>query len=266
MLQSVISGILQGIFEWLPISSQGNLSLITNKLFGYSPPEAFSLSIFLHSGTLLAAIIYFRKEIKTLFLAFLKERFQIFKPGQSQEYKTISFLLVSSALTGTVGYPLLKLLNVPDMGQKIFLLIIAFGLISSGLFQKFIKPKGLKTKKGLGLGDAVILGIAQGFAIIPGISRSGITVSALLLRNYQLKDSLKLSFLMSIPAVLGAQLGLILTDSMPSIPVQEAIAAISASFLTGILTIHILLRLVEKIRFWAFCIIVGLITLIPLFF
>lgn len=264
MIQSIVSGILQGILEWLPISSQGNLVLLMINFLGYSPTQALSFSIFLHGGTLLAVITYFRKEIKDLVLALRKYSLYSFKKQeQTIEQRTISFLLVSAIVTGAVGYPLFKFLNLPAFSGKIFPAIIGIGLIFTGISQKFIVSRGLKTQESLCLKDSLFLGIAQGFAIIPGISRSGITTSGLLLRGYKLKNALRLSFLMSIPAVLGAQVGLLITNSFPEINITEGLVSLLFSFLFGILTIHAFLKLTEKIKFWLFCLVLGIITLIP---
>ncbi|MFH1294455.1 MAG: undecaprenyl-diphosphate phosphatase, partial [Candidatus Aenigmatarchaeota archaeon] len=107
------------------------------------------------------------------------------------------------------------------------------------------------------------LGLLQGLSVIPGISRSGITVSGFLLRGYKSDDALRLSFLMSIPAVLAAEIGLGLLGSLPDITIAEVLIGIVTSFFVGILSIHLLIEVAKKTRFWAFCIVMGLLAVVP---
>lgn len=267
-METIFFGILQGVLEWLPISSRGNLVLAMVGIFGYSAKKALELSVFLHWGTLLAAMIYFRKDIKEIF-AGLKSYKLAFKFGETQENKLISFLLVSTLLTGFIGYPLFKLLLITSsFPGEILIGLVGVSLILSGILQKIAaeRNQSLKTKENLCLKDSILLGIAQGFSIIPGISRSGITSSAFLFLGYKPETALNLSFLMSIPAVLAAEVGLKLIEGLTTINLIDALVGIFFSFLFGILTIHLFLKIAKKINFWLFCIVLGIISLIPLVF
>lgn len=263
MLESIVFGIIQGVFEWLPISSQGNLVLLMIGAFNYSTQKALHLSIFLHTGTLLAILIYFKEDIKKIILS-LKN----YKPGfrESSENNLLSFLFVSTIITGLIGYPLFKLLMASTFSGEIFIALVGVGLIFTGIFQKIAPQKELKTKKNLSLKDSLLLGIVQGFSVIPGISRSGITIATFLFRGYKSEEALRLSFLMSIPVVLAAEIGLGIIKGLPEISIFQGILGLFFAFLFGLLTIHLLIGLARKIKFWIFCIVIGVIALLPLMF
>ncbi len=260
VLDAVLFGIIQGIFEWLPISSQGNLVILMVSMFGYSPSEALSYSIFLHTGTLLAAIVYFRMDILRIIRSLKGYRF-----GFSPEGSLVSFLILSTIMTGIVGLPLFLYIKTAPVAGEMFIALVGIALIITGLVQIFAR-KNLKGGGNLNLKDTVILGIAQGLSVIPGISRSGITVSSFLFRKYSSEDAIRFSFLMSIPAVLAAEIGLALLGGLPPVGIEKISIGILFSFVFGVLTIHTLIRAARRIPFWIFCVMIGLIALIPLLF
>ena len=258
LLDSVIFGILQGIFEWLPISSQGNIVLVMVGLMGMDPGNALNFAIFLHTGTLFSVIVYFRNDIINLL-----KSLRTYRPGYSQENdRVITFLLVSTIITGTLGFFLYKSIRMATFSGEVFLGLVGLALIITGILQKISEKGKVKFTKP-NFKDSVLMGILQGLAIVPGISRSGITVSGLLLRKYDSKEALRLSFLMSIPAVLGAEIGLALLDSLPKISFTDALIGVLSSFIIGLLTIHVLIKLTKRMKFWVFCILIGILALVP---
>jgi len=255
MIEYILFGIFQGLFEWLPISSQGQLFIIMTLLFDISAQEALNSSIWLHIGTMFAAIVYFRREVFDL----LKKLFKL-------EFKddVLSFLILSTILTGIVGLPLYLLLNnISVVFGQASIALVGIALILTGFLQKRTEKKNVDDKN-ITNKDKIIAGISQGFSIIPGISRSGITTSVLLLRNFNSKQALKLSFLMSIPAILVAEVGLGAFGGI-SFNINYLVGAIFA-FISGIITIDLFLRLAKRISFWLFCVVMGLLTFIPLLF
>lgn len=139
--------------------------------------------------------------------------------------------------------------------------IIGGFLIITGMVQKYApRFSGLKTTPRIG--DAILLGVVQGFSAFPGLSRSGLTVSAFLFRGYDVKQAIRVSFLMSIPVILAAQIGLGLIDGVSFN--LAAISGILAAFLFGILTIGALLKIATRMDFWKFCVLLGGLSLLPL--
>jgi len=261
ILKAIILGILQGILEWLPISSQGNLVLIMMYFFKLEAEQALNYSISVHIGTLFAATIYFRKEILALFKALPSYRFNY----STKENRLISFLFLTTIITGALGYLLFKIAQKMAIALgEIFIATIGVSLITTGLVQKLSQTQGKRESTNLNLKDTLILGFAQAFSAIPGMSRSGITTSSLIFRKFNGEEALKLSFLMSIPAVLAAEIGLGLVEGLPPVGLEEILVSILFSFAFGLLSIHALMKAARKIRFWAFCILIGILALLPM--
>jgi len=259
MVESIILGTIQGIFEWLPISSQGNLVLVMVGIFGVGIVSAFKYSIFLHLGTFLAVLVYFRKDVIKI-IARLKK----YRPGfKRKEDGLISFLIITTVITGIIGYPLYELVINLNLPGEIFIGLIGIALIVTGLLQKYSFNKKIKEKKKLNFKDSVLLGVLQGLAIIPGISRSGITISGFLFRKYSPKQGLYLSFLMSVPVVFIGGIFLPLIQGFPEVNLVNLILGLGFAFIFGLLTIKLLLSLAQKIKFWLFCIFIGILALVP---
>lgn len=255
----ILLGAIQGLLEWLPISSQGNLSLLMIGVLNLSLEQAMDYAVFLHTGTMLAAIFYFRKRIYNLITNLPDYDFT----SGSELDKVTTFLILSTILTGILGYFLYTNLRGSSFSGEVILGLIGLALIATGLIQKFSTLGGRKGLSDLSWYDGIILGLAQSLSAIPGLSRSGVTTSALLFRDYDTESALSLSFLMSIPAVLGAEVGLGVITGFSSINITYGILGITSSFLIGLATIHFLLKIARKVEFWKFCIFLGFVALVP---
>lgn len=138
--------------------------------------------------------------------------------------------------------------------------MIGVFLIVTGLVQRYARRStGAQTTPGPG--DGTLLGIVQAFSVFPGLSRSGLTVSALLFKGYDATQSIRLSFLMSIPVVLGAEIGLVILDKVEFDLL--ALSSVLTSFALGLLCMGLLLRIAPRIAFWKFCIFIGILSLLP---
>lgn len=249
ILEAVSIGILQGILEWLPVSSEGNLVLIINQIFGVEPFDAFFYSIFLHIGTGTAALIYFRKDVLGIFLA---------RNEQCKNLRRDIFII--TFITGLVGFPIYMFLEISTKFGETLIAIIGLALIITGLIQKNIQDTGLRKYDSLTLIETVVLGFVQGLSVIPGISRSGITISTLLFMKYKGKTAFKLSILMSIPVSYASTLGLYLIKK-PSIDSGILISLI-VTLIIGYLSINSMLKLAQRLHFWKFVVVMGLIALL----
>ncbi|MBD3312104.1 UDP-diphosphatase [archaeon] len=240
ILTLIILGALQGLLEWLPVSSEGVLVAIIT-LLGENPSIAIDYALFLHAGTMLAALVYYRKEFKEMIL----------------EGTLLRFTIIVTVITTIIGGALyFTLRNISSLIGAWIITLIGGALIITGLLQ-LKKKKGLKTKPDNK--DALITGAAQGFSIIPGISRSGTTISTLLFKGFKGSTALKLSFILSVPAILIAQAGLGLMSS-PAVTWQ-GFWGLMTSFVVGLASIKALTRVARRVNFGKFCIIMGIVMI-----
>ncbi|WP_418284184.1 undecaprenyl-diphosphate phosphatase [Halorubrum sp. DTA46] len=253
---AILAGIVQGIVEWLPVSSQGNLALVLT-LVGTDPAVALQLALFLQLGTTLSAATYYRDEIRTALAAVPGWRPRAAYEGDNA---IASYVVVACLLTGVVGIPL-YLFAVDLAGQLtggVFIAVIGVLLIATGVLQFASESVSMGGRTTPTLRDSVLVGAVQGVAILPGISRSGVTTSAFLFRSYEPPAAFRLSFLLSIPASLGAAvLTLLSAGGLPGISLSAAAVALSVSAVVGYLTIDVLMRVVDRVPFWAVCFGLG---------
>ncbi|MBR9707583.1 MAG: undecaprenyl-diphosphate phosphatase [Candidatus Diapherotrites archaeon] len=239
-------GVLQGLAEWLPISSQGQVMVVAIGLLNLSASEALRYAVWLHLGTLLSAIVYFRKEL----LGFL----------QLKDKKLLKWLLVATvftAPTGALAYLFLKKTIELTQSSTLLLLIGALLLFTGWLLK--VRKKAFSDGK-LSFKNAVIVGLSQGLAVLPGVSRSGTTTSFLLLAGFKPEQAFKLSFLMSIPAVLAAELLFGLDEGFVIDP--SAIVAILSAAVVGFLSMGWLIKVAKSVKFWKFCVVFGVFLIV----
>jgi len=241
MNELILLSVIQGITEWLPISSEGILIFIMVNLFNQNPSSALAYAIFFHLGTMLSVLFKFRTE----FLSLLNPKSFLFK-----------VVSVSTIFTGVTALPLLLLVKNLESG-RLMTLLIGLMLILTGVILR--KPKGgFRTVNDMNLKDIVGLGLMQGLAIVPGISRSGITISYLLLRKIDKEEALRVSFIISVPAIIGA----IVIEGFPDmIPSNSAFAIVAVTFVTSYLTMDVLLRFARRVRFSSFCMALGMLAI-----
>ena len=174
-LQYFILGIIQGITEWIPVSSSGILALVMFNFFGVvEVSDLISKLLFLHLGTFFAALVYFRKDVTNLIKTLFK-----YKTEGEEKKKLFNFIILSSLVTGVVGLLMLGALTNNDfeLTGKSISFIVGFFLFITGVIQIKVKKIGLRKESDLKLNDSIFLGVSQGFSAMPGISRSGITIS-----------------------------------------------------------------------------------------
>lgn len=269
--EAVLLGTIQGITEWLPISSKAMLSLVMIKFFGQSLSEALPTAIWLHIGTVLASIIYFRDELKKIIKRlpiYFSETILGGKSNNKNDFNTIesdidsliSFLIIATFITGIIGLPImLFVVKKAQISGEAATVAIGIFLILTGLLQRISADKN-SVKKLPNRVDAFIVGFGQGFASIPGISRSGTTIGLLLFRKFDSENALKYSYLMSIPVVLSAD---ILLQHMGIVKVDfPLLVGVAFSFIIGLLTINILLKVARKINFSNLCMTIGLLVIL----
>ena len=237
MLDYIILGVIQGIFEWLPISSQGITAISASILIKEVNP--IDIALFLHVGTFFSVLIYFRKEWIKVFTL--------------KDVVFFRFLFIATLLSGMVGFLLYSLVESIVIGSSL-LFITGIGLLVTAFFHKFRKYKMIKGDK-----LAVVSGLLQGLSVIPGLSRSGSTIFGLSLGIINTKEILKISYMMSAPVTIGMTVFIFIKEPFL---VQESWPAFISSFLIGILSLDILLRFAKKIDFFKFAITFAILCFI----
>lgn len=269
LIQAVFLGLIQGLTEFLPVSSSGHLVLLQS-LFGIKEPEIL-FDIFLHVGTLAAVCVVFFAEIRSILNALislpqltkvsggLKALYQENEPA-----RMAVLIVVGSVPTAILGLFFRTIVNdIFGSTRLVGLMLILTGILLWQTRRFRIKGRPLKNT---GLKEALIIGLVQGFAIIPGISRSGSTIAVALFMGLDRELAGRYSFLLSLPAILGA---LILSFNSPAMETALSVhlfvwGTITAA-IVGFAALKILLRLVRRgrIHFFApYCWIVGIVTLI----
>ncbi|NTV44845.1 MAG: undecaprenyl-diphosphate phosphatase [Candidatus Yonathbacteria bacterium] len=264
MLDMLTLGAIQGIAEWLPLSSEGLIVLAKTHWFGGGrPDEMIRLALFLHMGTALASIIYFRKEIGAL----IRDLFS-FKTAGDVERRTLVFYGIAIILSGGLGYALYKLIDKSGDAlvthTAMITLAIGIALCVTGILQILRKKKevGMRTAGNATVGDGVLLGLLQALAVVPGISRSGITVSGLIFRGYSEEDALRMSFMLSIPIVI---MGNIILNMKMFAWDPAMFLGLLVAFVVGYATIGVFFRLVKRVPFGPFVLAFGLLVIASVF-
>ncbi len=254
IIQAIVLSIIQGIAEWLPISSSGHLAIL-QYFFKFND---LSFDVFLHFASILAVIFVFRKDIIEL-LNFKKKR-------NIRYLLLIIIAMIPAALTGYF---------LRDMISSIFSKIIFVGIffMINGILifsTKFIKEgkkikKTDKKRKNPSLPSSLITGFTQIFALLPGISRSGSTISAGLFCGLKKEEAIKFSFLLAIPVVLGATIFEAKNISMININIEMLTISFILAFLASLLSIFLVKKTITTNKFYIFGVytfILGLAVLI----
>ncbi len=266
MLENIILGMIQGVVEWLPISSEGVLVLVQTRFFGSEKPiiELIQQALFLHLGTVLAVIVYFWKDVWQL----LKVPFIVGKKSEANQ-KIFGFVLITALITGLLGYALLGLLSEFEkqvaLTGRIITGVVGLMLLITACFQLKAKREGkrLRRTEEINRQDSFILGILQALAVLPGMSRSGMTVSGLLLRKFDEQVALQLSFLMSLPVIIAGNLFLNFKYLSYQLSLSwEILWGLLFSFVFGLLTIDLFLRLAKRMNFGWFVLFFGILVLV----
>jgi len=248
-IESLVLGVLQGVTEFLPVSSTGHL-ILARSLFGITDTYALAFDAVLHLATAAAVILYFHKDLWNLFQALLRKLSRL--PVNETDLTVLKAIAVGTIPAVLLG---LSLENIMATLFRSPLLVAAVLVVGSGLFvyaewvyQKRIPNNEMTIKKGL------LIGLFQCLALVPGMSRSGATIAGGMLLGLTRSESARFAFLLAIPVILGAGskklLELIATEGEVSL-VPVAIGA-AAAFVTGLIAIHFMLSFVRKYSLWPF--------------
>lgn len=248
IFEAIILGIVQGITEWLPISSKSHL-IIFQKLFGLEQPVIFDLM--LHVGSFFVILFVFWKDIKQILYGLMKK--------DKKSWMMASFIIIATIPIVIAGFVLENVVKQSFNDLK----VLGFGFLLSALVI-YLSKYPEKKQKNLNLWNSFVIGAGQVLALFPGVSRSGITISTGMILGIKKQDVAKFSFLMFLPAILGATILEIkdigLVSNMPA-----AIVGTFVAMITGYFSLKLLLSIIEKNKFSYFslyCLVLGAIVLL----
>lgn len=239
MTQAIFLGFLQGVTEFLPVSSSGHLVLFQH-LFGIVEPELFFDTV-LHFATMMATIIFFRKDIADIFRKISR--------GEQGGKAYLAFVVFALIPTAILGFTVAK--NFSSIFSSMMVVRISFLATAAILMLPRFLP--LKKERELNGSRAFLIGLAQGISVIPGLSRSGSTIVVGVLSGVNFQESFRFSFILSIPAIMGAMTlnaaeGILTT----SFPFSAVAGGFIAAFFSGYLSLAILKRVIIGMKLHVF--------------
>jgi undecaprenyl-diphosphatase len=255
LIAAVLLGLIQGVGEFLPISSSGHL-ILAQAVFGLEAPEV-AFDVALHLGTLLAVFIFYRETLLSLIaeLRFLPGA--LISPARMRQryrerpdFRFGLLILIGSVPTGIIG------LALKDVFTAYFTSVTSVGvaLLVTGLLLRLVGRRG-RAGRGEGLmtvRDALLIGLVQGLAIIPGFSRSGFTICAGLFAGLNRVTAARYSFLLSVPAILGATFLELRGDLVSRFSAADFAAGFAAAAVCGYLALSLLVRMLKQDNFAVF--------------
>ena len=252
LIQTIILGLIQGLTEWLPISSTGHLRL-TEHFLDLKVPILFD--VLLHAGTLIVTLLFFHKDIKNILVALGK-----------RDFKTENGKLIPLIIVGTIPTALIGLIfgnAIEALFSNLLPIAGAFVICGVVLYSSKI---GNEKKESIGYLEALVIGTAQGIAIIPGISRSGLTIAVALLLGTKREKAFKFSFLLSVPAIIGA-LGLTLYEQHAALVLAgvgwtEILVGVAVSMVVGYFVLTLLRKIIAHKKFYFFAFYCWLLSVV----
>lgn len=287
ILQAILLGIIQGITEFLPISSSGHLVIIQN-IFKIDVGGSMLFDIMLHLGTLVAVVTVYRRDITKMIMETLRICFDIIhnvkiwfnnrKYDEALRYKRVIhnnyqkfvvLVVISTIPTAVIGYAARGL--VTAAGRTMIVPGVCLLITGVLLLVSEISEEGHKIPKDISYSNGFFIGIAQGLATMPGLSRSGTTIAACLLGGFDRRFALKYSFIMSIPAILGAvvlEFKDVGKEAVSGSMVFNCIIGAAVAAIVGYICIRIMLKVVRRRKlkkFAIYCFAVGTLAIIAHF-
>ena len=252
-IEAIIFGIIQGLTEFLPVSSSGHLELANAMLVeDLDPDKSMMMTVVLHFATALSTVIIFRKELLQIFKGLLQ-----FKWNADAKFSVkIILSMIPAALVGVLFDEEIEQFFGGQIMLVGFMLLLTGGLL-------FLADKAKHTDKDVSFLNSVLIGISQAIAILPGISRSGATISTAVLLGIDREKSARFSFLMVVPLIFGKMAKDIMSDEFATASVEILPLAIGfiAALITGLVACTWMISLVKKAKlkyFSFYCFVVGI--------
>ncbi len=257
LLKAIVLGVVQGLTEFLPVSSSGHLELAKFFLQDDSlAEESMLMTVVLHAATALSTIVIFRKDIAEIFRG-------LFQFKMNEDWHFALKIIVSMIPAAIVGIVFEE--QIEQLFSQNILLVGVMLLVTGALL--FLADRAKRTDKNVSYNNALLIGIAQAIAILPGISRSGATISTAVLLNIDREKAARFSFLMVVPLIFGKMAKDILSGDLSQSTDDFTLlaAGFAAAFLTGLVACTWMIQLVKSSKltyFSIYCFIVGILAIV----
>ncbi len=257
LVQGILLGMVQGLTEFLPVSSSGHLVLV-QQMIEFDGP-VLAIDSLLHVGTLFAVLVYFRTDISQL----ARSIWRFLSLGERDDYTSVARYIAVASIPAAVAGAVFEAFfsSAFNSTATVGVMLLITGLI---LWIAEGQQAGTRTLSGMTFSDSMWVGLAQMAAIMPGISRSGATIAAGMVRGVAREDAARFSFLLSVPIIAGGAAFEVLRTGFGQIDLTLAIAGMITAAFSGFLAISLLMKVVrqEKLRFFAvYCFIVGSVAI-----
>ncbi len=266
----LLLALMQGLLEFLPVSSEGQILLVAVNIYHFDAAFTLSLIFWLHLGTAFTIIVFYHRDIFSPLYARIspptKEEMTTKTSSKKLFGPLFVFVIVGTLGTVVVALPLYFFLQgfVTYFLGNVITAFVGILLIVTGVvlyFQRGVQGDLLLID--ISLREAFVLGLLQGIAVLPGISRSGMTLTWLLVRGVKREEALRLSFILAVPATFGVvALDLIFGEALFVLPWTFFAMMVIVAFLTGLGVLTVLRYSAVRIPWWIFCVILGAIVLI----
>lgn len=258
IIKSLILGIIQGLTEFLPVSSSGHIEL-TKYFLDFEPEDNLLFTVVVHFATALSTLVVFHKDVFSIFKG-------LFAFKQNEELKFSWYIIISMIPAVFIGLYFDDIIESFFEGQIILVCVCL--LITAGLL--VLADKATDTYKSIGFKSAIIIGIAQAIAILPGISRSGSTIATSVLLKVDRQKAARFSFLMVVPLIIGKMAKDIIDGALmaPEMTFLPLIIGFMGAFITGIFACNIMIKLVvnSSLKIFSYYLIaIAVFTLIHLY-
>lgn len=249
VLPIIVLAVVQGLTEFLPVSSDGHLAVFRD-LLHIPSHNALALDVALHGGTFMAILVFFRQDLRQLVVGFFS---RTASPERALARRQVLFIAIATVATGVIGLGLKGM--VEDVNS--FLPAVGVGFLLTTMFllggELGATSRLTYTFAEMSLWQPLLLGLVQGLAVWPGLSRSGSTIGLALFMGWSWPDAGRFSFLMAIPALGGALL--LMAKDMAGLPNPGLVAVgVAVSFVTGLASLALLMRFLAGRRLWPFAI------------
>lgn len=247
LFELLVLGIVQGVTEWIPVSSKTQVTFVYLKFFHGDPTLVIPILLYVHLGTVIAASLYFRSELASIIHEIADNPLDI----RHHACGKAGFIFVALFFTGLIGVPLLIAEKefFPALDASFLYALMGAGLFVTGFLLLSHKRGNLRKTQSVSWIDGILTGVLQGLSVLPGISRSGTSTTGLIWREFDSGSSFYLSFLLSIPTVIVAEI--IFTygiTGMKGLPVMDGAILLLTSLVVGYITLDGLLRIIQRVN------------------